>query len=82
MTVLAYQPLPPEVISPILRLAAQLISLTGYFALGAILVVSIRAWWRYENGAGFADLWIEILIILFCAAVAVQTFNIADWAAD
>ncbi|WP_331761213.1 hypothetical protein OG225_42830 (plasmid) [Nocardia sp. NBC_01377] len=77
---LAYQKLPDEVTGPILKLAGQLITLSGYLAVAAILVVSIRAWLRYDDGAAAIDLWKEILIILFCAAVAAKTFDIAEWA--
>lgn len=77
---LAYQQLPDEVTAPILKLAGQLITLSGYLAVAAILVVSIRAWLRYDDGASVIDLWKEILIILFCAAVAAKTFDIAEWA--
>ncbi|MGY1969023.1 hypothetical protein ACW9HH_32715 [Nocardia gipuzkoensis] len=80
MAALAYEPLPPEVLDPILHLAGQLITVTGYLAVAAILVVSIRAWLRYESGAAAVDLWKEVLVILLCAAVAVQTFDIANWA--
>jgi hypothetical protein len=75
----AFQPLPAQVIDPIMHLAGQLISLSGYFAVAAILVVAIRAWLRYENGAAALDLWRELLIILFLAAVAAKTFDIANW---
>lgn len=80
MSLLAYEPLPPQVLDPILHLAGQLITLIGYLAVAAILVVSIRAWVRYEDGASALGLWKEILIILFCAALAAQTFDIANWA--
>jgi hypothetical protein len=80
MATLASEPLPPEVLDPILHLAGQLITVTGYLAVAAILVVSIRAWLRYESGAAAVDLWKEVLVILLCAAVAGQTFDIANWA--
>ncbi|MGW4719924.1 hypothetical protein [Nocardia sp. NPDC004260] len=80
MAAFSAQPLPPEVLDPILHLAGQLITVTGYLAVAAILVVGIRAWLRYESGATAVDLWKEVLVILLCAAVAVQTFDIANWA--
>ncbi|MGF6881768.1 hypothetical protein ABH933_001279 [Nocardia sp. GP40] len=75
----AFEHLPPQVIDPIMHLAGQLISLSGYFAVAAIIVVAIRAWLRYQNGADALELWREILIILLLAAVAAQTFDIATW---
>ncbi|MBU3063116.1 hypothetical protein KO481_16470 [Nocardia sp. NEAU-G5] len=75
----AFEPLPPQVVDPIMHLAGQLISLSGYFAVAAIIVVAIRAWLRYHNGADALDLWRELLIILFLAAVAAKTFDIANW---
>ncbi|MFJ9370560.1 hypothetical protein ACIRRA_39900 [Nocardia sp. NPDC101769] len=79
MATLAYQQLPDSVTRPLLNLASQLISLTGIFAVGAILILSVRAWLRYDRGADFIDLWKELLVILFCAAVAMKTFDIANW---
>lgn len=71
--------LPPEVTDPIIALGAQLIGLAGYFALGAIFALVIRGCARYYDGAGFADLWPELLIIGLCAACAAKTFDIATW---
>ncbi|MBF6393792.1 hypothetical protein IU443_28090 [Nocardia farcinica] len=77
-TVLADQ-LPAEVTDPLLKLGGQLITLAGYFALGALFIAGIVAIARYQRGAGFVHFWRELLVICIAAAIAAMTFDIANW---
>lgn len=78
-TILA-DPLPAQVLDPLLKLAGQLIGLAGYFAVGGIIAAGISGTLRYyRGGEHVADYWREVLSILFCAAVAARTFDIASW---
>lgn len=78
---LAYQPLPDEVTRPLLELGGFLAGLVGLFALLGLLTSAARAAIRYFNGAGFHDIWKEILLFIVCAGVSVHTFDLANWLA-
>lgn len=76
---LAYQDLPADVTRPLYELGGYLAGIVGWLALLGLLSAAARAVVRYLNGAGYHDLWKEIVVFMLCAGISVHTFDLANF---